>query len=244
MIYGVETVLYYRAWDTAANSYKTGDAANHALHWNKDGSAAATTNAPAEVDGTNQPGLYKVTITAAEAACLSGALGGKSSTSGVALFFGDVGPVRLPNAAPGGNGGLATVDANNRIAGIQGTKTTLDALNDLSAAGVNAEADAALADAGVTTTVTGRIDAAVSSRSSHSAGDVRVEMDANSAQLAAIVDRLLTDAVIDTATTPWTLKIYKKGTATLLATKELKQLSGDDVTSASQAVGSQVEAGA
>lgn len=36
---------------------------------------------------------------------------------------------RLPNAAAGANGGLPTVDANNRIAGIQGTITTLDALD-------------------------------------------------------------------------------------------------------------------
>jgi hypothetical protein len=194
--------------------------------------------------------------------------------------------------------------------GVVDTKRVGD-LQDLTAAAVNAEADAALADAGVTTTVTGRIDAAVSSRSTltaqqvweyatrslttfgslvadmvaavwgavtrtltagtkdaeidaikaktdglpadpagvsdlpaaaPSAAAVRAEIDANSTQLAAIVDRLLTDAVIDTTTTPWTLKVYKAGTATLLATKELKQLSGDDVTSASQAIGSQVEA--
>lgn len=35
----------------------------------------------------------------------------------------------LPNAASGQNGGLPTVDGNNRIAGIQGTINTLDALN-------------------------------------------------------------------------------------------------------------------
>jgi hypothetical protein len=72
---------------------------------------------------------------------------------------------RIPNAAAGGNGGLPTVDASNRVAGIAGTITTLDALdtaqdtqhaqtqtdiaalNDLSAAAVNAEADTAIADA-------------------------------------------------------------------------------------------------
>lgn len=53
---------------------------------------------------------------------------------------------RLPNAAAGGNGGLPTVDANNYVAGIQGTLNQLDDLNDLSAAEVNAEADQALAD--------------------------------------------------------------------------------------------------
>lgn len=34
----------------------------------------------------------------------------------------------LPSAAAGANGGLPTVDANNRIAGVQGTITTLDTL--------------------------------------------------------------------------------------------------------------------
>lgn len=33
---------------------------------------------------------------------------------------------RIPNAAAGGNGGLPTVDANNRVAGVQGTINTLD----------------------------------------------------------------------------------------------------------------------
>ncbi|TIN84350.1 hypothetical protein [Mesorhizobium sp.] len=42
--------------------------------------------------------------------------------------------------------------------------TGITGFNDLSAAQVNAEADTALADAGLTTTVTGRIDAAVSTR--------------------------------------------------------------------------------
>lgn len=36
---------------------------------------------------------------------------------------------RIPNAAAGGNGGLPTVDASNRIAGIQGTLNDLDELD-------------------------------------------------------------------------------------------------------------------
>lgn len=52
----------------------------------------------------------------------------------------------LPSAAPGGAGGVPTVDASNYIAGIQGTKNQLDDLNDVSAAEVNTEADAALSD--------------------------------------------------------------------------------------------------
>lgn len=39
-------------------------------------------------------------------------------------------PKQLPDAEHGANGGLVTGDANNRIAGIQGTKNTLDDLND------------------------------------------------------------------------------------------------------------------
>lgn len=45
----------------------------------------------------------------------------------------------LPNAAAAANGGLPTVDANNHVAGIQGTKNQLDDLNDVSTAQVNAE---------------------------------------------------------------------------------------------------------
>lgn len=79
--YGVSFVAYFTAYDSAAGTYKTGDSANIALQWTKDGSDAATTNSCSEVDSTNSPGLYKVTITAAEATCTSGNLSGKSSTA-------------------------------------------------------------------------------------------------------------------------------------------------------------------
>ncbi|MES0071925.1 hypothetical protein [Mesorhizobium sp. M0058] len=59
--------------------------------------------------------------------------------------------------------------AGTNIALAKGTGVT--GFNDLSAAQVNAEADAALADVGVTSTVTGRIDAAVSTRSTYAGGD-------------------------------------------------------------------------
>lgn len=41
----------------------------------------------------------------------------------------DLGLTALPTAAPGGNGGLPTVDANNRIVGLQGTLNDFDALS-------------------------------------------------------------------------------------------------------------------
>jgi hypothetical protein len=75
-------------------------------------------------------------------------------------------------AGTGGGGGISAADvwayatrtlsSGANIVLAKGTGIT--GLNDLSAAQVNAEADAALADAGVTPTVTGRIDAAVSTR--------------------------------------------------------------------------------
>jgi len=53
---------------------------------------------------------------------------------------------RLPDAAAGGVDGLPTVDGNNYVAGVQGTVNTLDGLNDLTAAQVNAEMDTGLSD--------------------------------------------------------------------------------------------------
>lgn len=70
----------------------------------------------------------------------------------------------LPAAAPAANGGLPTVDANNYVAGIQGTLNQLDDLNNISTAQVNTEVDTALSDVGLTTTITGRIDAAITTR--------------------------------------------------------------------------------
>ena len=92
-------------------------------------------------DAVNNKWMYRIELVACDL------------TDGVRL-----GLTALPNAAPAAVGGLPTVDATNYIAGIAGTKNQLDDLNDLSAAQVNAEADTALADAGVTTTVMGRLD--------------------------------------------------------------------------------------
>lgn len=55
-----------------------------------------------------------------------------------------LGLTALPNATPAANGGLPTVNGSNYVAGVQGTKNTLDDLNDLTAAQVNAEVDTAL----------------------------------------------------------------------------------------------------
>lgn len=105
----VQQVITYLAWDTSANTYKTGDSANHTLRWVKDGTASATTNATAEVDATNLPGVYKVTMTSTETDCLEGMLGGKSSTANVVIIPTMVSFDYIPNAATGTSGGLPVI---------------------------------------------------------------------------------------------------------------------------------------
>ncbi|HUT35047.1 MAG TPA: hypothetical protein VNE39_16270 [Planctomycetota bacterium] len=125
---GQSLTLTYIAWDTAANAGKTGDAGNHTLRWVKDGASAAPTNAPGELDATNAPGVYKLALTAAECACDVGVLCGKSSTASVVLIPATMTFELLPTTPPAANGGLATVDGSNRVAGVQGTLNTLDEL--------------------------------------------------------------------------------------------------------------------
>ncbi|HMC88445.1 MAG TPA: hypothetical protein VKI17_02810, partial [Gemmataceae bacterium] len=66
---GKSVTVTYTAYDSTTSKRKTGDVGNHTLRWIKDGSSAAPTNAAAEVDATNAPGEYKLTLTAAEATC-------------------------------------------------------------------------------------------------------------------------------------------------------------------------------
>lgn len=83
---GVEQPAYFIAWNVAENEPATGDAANITLAWVKDGVATAATNSVVEVSDTLAPGLYCVTITAAEADCALGVLAGTSSTADVEIF--------------------------------------------------------------------------------------------------------------------------------------------------------------
>ena len=121
---GQTITITYTAWDTVNNVGKTGDSANHTLLWVKDGTSAAPTNSPAEVDATNAPGIYKLVLTGTECTCDSGTLCGKSSTSNVSIVSKDYTFEQLPTAVPAANGGLPTVDANNNVHGLQvGTGT-------------------------------------------------------------------------------------------------------------------------
>lgn len=84
--YGVTITVHVVAWDQTNGVMKTGDAANITLKWQKDGTSATTTNACSEVDATNEPGVYKVVLTATECQCALGKLSGKSTTSGIIII--------------------------------------------------------------------------------------------------------------------------------------------------------------
>jgi hypothetical protein len=62
-----------------------------------------------------------------------------------------------------GSVGKLIVDDLNATVGSRASQASLDALNDLSTADVKTQADQALVDVGLTTTITGRIDAAITS---------------------------------------------------------------------------------
>lgn len=104
---GESFVAYYYAWDTSASTPKTGDVANHTLRLVKNGGTpTAPTNSAAEIDATNMPGWYKVTLTAAETNSVSLLLTGKSSTANVVLWgmaiTTEIGAVRVGTAQDGG----------------------------------------------------------------------------------------------------------------------------------------------
>lgn len=112
---GQSVVLTYIAWDTSANAGKSGDVANHTLRWIKDGTSAVQTNSPSEIDATNAPGAYKLTLTAAECTCDTGTLVGKSSTANVSIIPVAIAFEQLPTATPGANAGVPILDSSLRI---------------------------------------------------------------------------------------------------------------------------------
>jgi hypothetical protein len=121
----------YTAWNVNTGLPKTGDAANHALRWMKDGTDAAATNGPTEIAN----GEYKLTLTAAETACDFGVLHGSSSTSGVVLVPVKIDFVRLPAVDPGAAGGLPTVDATGGVSVAALAASAIDAIWDEPQAG-------------------------------------------------------------------------------------------------------------
>ena len=138
----VEMTVSFIAWDTAANAAKTGDSGNFTTRWIKDGTASAPTNSVSEVDATNAPGIYKLTLTSTETDANIGTLAGKSSTASVSLIPTTIQFERLPNAAPGASGGVPTADGSNHVAGVAATVSAdVVSVSGDSAAADNLEAD-------------------------------------------------------------------------------------------------------
>lgn len=266
---GVAFTAHIYAYDSATGAPKTGDSANITPRLVKDGTGAALTTATVtEVDATNLPGSYKVSISGTEADCDALVVGGKSSTSGVYIVPTVYQMERLPDAAPDAAGGVRDVA---RVAGTSQTARDLGAgvlVSDktgfsLSSAGVQAiwdalssalttagsigkrivdyltgdayarigaggagltavpwnaswdaevqsECDDALEARGYTSTVSARIDAAISSRGTGTALDASgvraavglasANLDAQLAALAAFVDTEVAAILEDTGT--------------------------------------------
>ena len=129
---GQSIVLTYVAWDTSANVGKSGDVSNHTLRWIKDGTSSAPTNAASEIDATNAPGAYKLTLTTAECTCDTGTLVGKSSTANVSIIPVSIAFEQLPTVAAGATNGLPLVDSSGRV------KSNLEAIDGLATNGNNA----------------------------------------------------------------------------------------------------------
>ncbi len=116
-IRGQSLTLTFVDWDTVNNVGKTGDASNITLRWVKDGTSAAPDGSPSitEVDSTNAPGVYKVTLDATDCTANFGTLCGKSSSSGCAII-----PISIPfeniairvNTAQGGSVNHITLDSS------------------------------------------------------------------------------------------------------------------------------------
>lgn len=82
----VSTTIVYMAYNTSTGAYVIGDVSNHTIKLVKDGTEASPTNNPSEVDSTNAPGAYKLTLTAGETQYGAVWCGGKSSTPNVIII--------------------------------------------------------------------------------------------------------------------------------------------------------------
>ena len=74
------------AWDTILNTGKTGDHGNITLRGVGDGSEYTPAASAVQVDATNLPGVYSVSLTEAENNFDSNLIGGKSATANISIF--------------------------------------------------------------------------------------------------------------------------------------------------------------
>lgn len=125
MTYGIPATITYTTWSLVDNAPIDDDPINHTMYWIKDGISAPTTNSPT---ASTAMGECNVELTSTETQAHAGKLVGTTTTDDVIILPISISFQRLPDVAPGTNGGLPTVDINNYIAGIQGTINTLDEL--------------------------------------------------------------------------------------------------------------------
>ena len=85
-IKGIAITVQYTAWDTGNNVGKTADAANHTLRCITDGSVTTLATSASEVDSTNCPGIYSISLSSSQMNGNVVTLAGKSSTSGVSII--------------------------------------------------------------------------------------------------------------------------------------------------------------
>lgn len=74
------------AWDAPNGTYKTGDAANFTLRGLGDATEFTPSASAIEVDATNMPGVYRLTLTAGENNYSFVTISGKSATSGIKII--------------------------------------------------------------------------------------------------------------------------------------------------------------
>ncbi len=84
-VIGNQVVIKYQAWNNVLNAGQIGDAANHTLRLIAGDSESTPSGTPVEVDAVNLPGMYRITITAAENLGSIMTLGGISSSANVTI---------------------------------------------------------------------------------------------------------------------------------------------------------------
>lgn len=119
MVSGVAATIAFGVWDTVESAWQTGDAANLTLRLMADGTVSTPSGTPAEIDGANAPGQYRLALTAAENTGTSMLLVGKSGTANCIVI-----PVAWDNLD-------ATISSRSTYAGADtaGTTTLLTRLS-------------------------------------------------------------------------------------------------------------------
>jgi len=153
----------YTAINTTSGAQVTGDVGNHTLRVITDGSSAAPANAATEIDATNAPGEYKITLTAAEMNGDFVTLAGVSSSANVVIVPIKIATERgvLPTVAAGAAGGFVTGDGSVTFTAGVGNRPAVDAVA-ISADTTAADNLEAMLDGTGGVTLTADIDGAVS----------------------------------------------------------------------------------